>query len=379
MTRVGRAGWVRLVATWLLLGGSVLAAAAFTVDRLASASDGGGIGFYDEAWSDDGVRVTSLDPGAAGPDGLEVDDLVRSIDGTTMDEWLALAVDPAQCDRTASMSHTSSIGAARRSARRSRGANPMSARPSGQHGPSGSCRSPSRPSPRTCSRNVPTCRSPRRWSSEPSESRKQRAVGTGHDDQRDRHGRSVHPPGGVDRRSVHAHLAGGHPHGARLSAATRRGGAISVAHPGGVCRRPRWLWAGPGGESRCVQPAGLQSEPGRASSWRSPSPALPPSSACSLAVSKRGRARGAASEPLGRRRRAAERGPRPGALPGARTRPRTVAPARKLDRPRRPAHPDWASRSPSCAINLFGIDVVVNRTLVYGMLTTGVLRNLPRC
>jgi signal transduction histidine kinase len=94
VTRVGRAGVGRRVATWLLLVGSVLAAAAFTVDRLASASDGGGIGFYDEAWSDDGVRVTALDPGAAGAGGLEVDDLVRSIDGTTMDEWLALVADP---------------------------------------------------------------------------------------------------------------------------------------------------------------------------------------------------------------------------------------------------------------------------------------------
>ena len=70
------------------------AAAAFTVDRLASASDGGGIGFYDEAWSDDGVRVTALDPGATDSDGLMMDDLVRSIDDMTMDEWLALVVDP---------------------------------------------------------------------------------------------------------------------------------------------------------------------------------------------------------------------------------------------------------------------------------------------
>lgn len=94
MTDLGHNGRLRLAATWVLLGGSVLAAGAFTVDRLTRLSDGGAIGFYDDAWSDDGIRVTVPDLPAAGPGALRANDLVRSIGGTTMAGWLSLAVDP---------------------------------------------------------------------------------------------------------------------------------------------------------------------------------------------------------------------------------------------------------------------------------------------
>ena len=95
VTPTDQANRVRVVATWLLLVGSLVAAGAFTLDRLTSPSDGGVVGFYDDGWSDAGVRVTTLDPSAAGPDGLMTGDVVRAIDGTTMSDWLARAADPA--------------------------------------------------------------------------------------------------------------------------------------------------------------------------------------------------------------------------------------------------------------------------------------------
>lgn len=87
-------GRTRLVATWLLLVGSLAAAAVFTVERLASPSDGGVIGFYDDAWSDAGIRVSTVDPTSAGTDALRAGDLVRAIDGVAMADWLAVVIDP---------------------------------------------------------------------------------------------------------------------------------------------------------------------------------------------------------------------------------------------------------------------------------------------
>jgi signal transduction histidine kinase len=92
----------RRVATWLLLATSLAATALFSGVHLATPSDGGRVSFYGDAWTSAGIRIDPIDAPAAG---LRAGDLVAAIDGETMDAWLRAAGDalPARPDGTAPM------------------------------------------------------------------------------------------------------------------------------------------------------------------------------------------------------------------------------------------------------------------------------------
>jgi signal transduction histidine kinase len=86
--RTARAG---RTAIWVLLGGSVAAALLFVGAKATLPSDGGRIAFYDDAWSTAGVVIAPLD---SPQPGLEAGDRVEVIAGRPMDAWAALVLDP---------------------------------------------------------------------------------------------------------------------------------------------------------------------------------------------------------------------------------------------------------------------------------------------
>src|SRR4051794_15134920 len=67
------------------------ATALFSVVHLVTPSDGGRVAFYADAWTTHGIRIDPIDAPAAG---LEAGDVVRAIDGRSMDDWLLIAADP---------------------------------------------------------------------------------------------------------------------------------------------------------------------------------------------------------------------------------------------------------------------------------------------
>jgi len=76
---------------WLLIALALAASASFVGWRLFGLSDGAVVAFYGDAWQAHGVQVQPI----AGSDrGLEVDDLVVAIAGRSVDAWLAGALDP---------------------------------------------------------------------------------------------------------------------------------------------------------------------------------------------------------------------------------------------------------------------------------------------
>jgi len=81
----------RVAATWLLLALSLAAAALYTGIRLATPSDGARVAFYGGAWSSAGIRIAPIDQPAPG---LEEGDLVVSVAGRSMNAWLGVALDP---------------------------------------------------------------------------------------------------------------------------------------------------------------------------------------------------------------------------------------------------------------------------------------------
>jgi len=81
----------RRAATWALLAVSIAAPAAFVGLRLTVPSDGGRVAFYEDAWSEAGVRIDPIDAPASG---LRAGDLVERIAGRSMETWAALALDP---------------------------------------------------------------------------------------------------------------------------------------------------------------------------------------------------------------------------------------------------------------------------------------------
>ena len=88
-----RSAWARRLVTWMLLGASLGGALLFTGLRLVTPSDGGRIPFYDStAWQPSGVLIAPID--APQPD-LRAGDRVQVIAGRSMDEWAGLALDPA--------------------------------------------------------------------------------------------------------------------------------------------------------------------------------------------------------------------------------------------------------------------------------------------
>lgn len=79
------------VGVWLLAAFSLLAALAFVGYRLVEPSDGAIAGFYADAWQTDGVVVEPIEQP---PDGLRAGDIVRTVEGRSISEWLDHAADP---------------------------------------------------------------------------------------------------------------------------------------------------------------------------------------------------------------------------------------------------------------------------------------------
>ena len=93
-----RTSRVRRIATWLALAGSLAAGLAFVLVRATVPSDGARVGFYSGAWSAEGIRIAPIDQPAPG---LESGDLVVSVDGRSMNAWLGDALDPGLARPTA--------------------------------------------------------------------------------------------------------------------------------------------------------------------------------------------------------------------------------------------------------------------------------------
>jgi len=81
----------RRTGVWLLAAGSVLASLTFLGLRLLSVSDGAPVDFYADAWTVDGVRVQPLDQP---PSGLASGDVVTAVAGRPLGAWLDGALDP---------------------------------------------------------------------------------------------------------------------------------------------------------------------------------------------------------------------------------------------------------------------------------------------
>jgi signal transduction histidine kinase len=84
-------GRVRRIATWGALAASLGAGALFVGMRIALPSDGARVAFYGDGWSAAGVRIAPIDDPAAG---LRPGDLVVAVDGRSIDAWAAAALDP---------------------------------------------------------------------------------------------------------------------------------------------------------------------------------------------------------------------------------------------------------------------------------------------
>ncbi|HKF85334.1 MAG TPA: histidine kinase [Candidatus Limnocylindrales bacterium] len=80
----------RRLATWSVLGASLAVAALFVVLRLTIPSDGGRIAFYEDAWSAGGVVISPIDQPQPG---LAPGDRVAAIDGRSMEAWADAVVD----------------------------------------------------------------------------------------------------------------------------------------------------------------------------------------------------------------------------------------------------------------------------------------------
>lgn len=76
---------------WLLTAASLLASVAFLGLRLGGTSDGAAVDFYADAWSSDGVRIQALDQPAGG---LASGDVVTAVAGRSLDGWLDGVLDP---------------------------------------------------------------------------------------------------------------------------------------------------------------------------------------------------------------------------------------------------------------------------------------------
>jgi two-component system NarL family sensor kinase len=87
-----------LAGVWLLTGLATVASLGFLAWRIVGASDGGVVPFYADAWSADGVRVQPLEQGR---EGLQAGDTVVAVAGRSISDWLDAAPDPA-VDRPAS-------------------------------------------------------------------------------------------------------------------------------------------------------------------------------------------------------------------------------------------------------------------------------------
>jgi signal transduction histidine kinase len=86
------AGRARRAATWLALAASLAAGLLFVVIHGTAPSDGARVAFYGNGWSAAGIRIAPIDAPAPG---LQGGDLVRTVDGRSLDAWVRDALDPA--------------------------------------------------------------------------------------------------------------------------------------------------------------------------------------------------------------------------------------------------------------------------------------------
>lgn len=81
----------RRTGIWLLAAGSLLASLSFLALRLVAPSDGALVAFYADAWTTEGVRIDPLDPQ---PGGLRPGDVVVAVAGRPLGSWLERVLDP---------------------------------------------------------------------------------------------------------------------------------------------------------------------------------------------------------------------------------------------------------------------------------------------
>jgi two-component system NarL family sensor kinase len=94
---VGSVTATRRAVPWLLLGAAVVAATLFVAMKVAMPSDGGRVAFYDGAWSSLGVVIDPIDPPQPG---LVAGDRVEVVAERPMEAWAGLLLDPS-ADRPA--------------------------------------------------------------------------------------------------------------------------------------------------------------------------------------------------------------------------------------------------------------------------------------
>jgi signal transduction histidine kinase len=84
-------GSMRRAAVWGTLAASLAGALLFVVARVGLPSDGARVAFYDEAWSAEGVAIAPIDEAAGG---LAPGDIVTTVDGRSLESWLTHAANP---------------------------------------------------------------------------------------------------------------------------------------------------------------------------------------------------------------------------------------------------------------------------------------------
>jgi len=89
---------VRQIATWLALAGSLGAAILFVGVRVVTPSDGARVAFYGDAWSAAGVRIDPIDAPAGG---LAAGDTVTAVGGRQLETWLHDLANPSVARPTA--------------------------------------------------------------------------------------------------------------------------------------------------------------------------------------------------------------------------------------------------------------------------------------
>jgi two-component system NarL family sensor kinase len=88
---VATTGTIRRGVTWSILGGSLAAGLLFVLARAFLPSDGARAPFYSNAWTAQGVAIAPIDTPAAG---LLSGDIVSAIGDSSTDAWVKVATDP---------------------------------------------------------------------------------------------------------------------------------------------------------------------------------------------------------------------------------------------------------------------------------------------
>lgn len=89
---MARTSRIRRIATWLALVVSLGAGILFVVVRDRAPTDGARVAFYGDGWSPAGVVIAPIDAPAGG---LERGDTVTAVDGRSLESWLEVSTDAA--------------------------------------------------------------------------------------------------------------------------------------------------------------------------------------------------------------------------------------------------------------------------------------------